>query len=682
MNDLNLEISESIDSCLALILSRPDKKERKRRVVKALDDQVENWESVARNPEFKLWLLVENLTTKKRRYDLLRDAWFDNDGNTLSIIFRLFLDHVAGNRPQRYGDVLKGTNRKVGDLVERDYEIIDLLGVGGFGEVFLVYSHNENVKSFYALKILHAAVVDEDGIKRFETEARLLLSLDSSPYLVTARFIEKRDDQISLAMDYVQPDRNGRTTLQQHIKAGPVKLEDQIKWVVECCAGLATAYKAGIKAHRDIKPANILIDSSGRVRVSDFGLASLGLIPGNIKPSSLIAPRTNRDNSQTIEGTSFGTPAYMSPEQFSDASSCDVRSDIYSLGITMFEMASNGALPFLPRIDPNKVRVNLFAEFARLHVKAELPTINSPLFPAIAKCCAKSPSHRFQTIGELQSAVRDLASKYGLSDVQLVDSELSLMERYNRISNQAVAHARFGEHEKAIELYKQAIEIFDLGSATFDMGLSLQKLGKYQDALDAYMSIKTDRNADIECSIAYCQVKLGGWKRAIPHYLAATEFAPENINAWENLARGYADTAQRELAATAFDRLVGLPGVQASHWLEKGENEAELNRLSDSFNSLTAVIRRAGNGDEKIVDSARKILSVINKKGFFFQVKKLLGPGFNEARLKLATDAVFDAVNNGSADETRTIKMLRGAEPAITYSQAERIYKELIMPAK
>lgn len=667
---------------MSLILSRPDKKQRSRRVINALDEQVGNWERVAKHPEFKSWLLVENLITKKRRFELLRDAWSDCDGNTLSIIFRLFLDHVAGNRPQRYGDVLKGTNKKVGDLIEYDYEIIDLLGVGGFGEVFLVYSHNENVKSFYAIKILHAAVVDEDGIKRFETEARLLLSLDSSPYLVTARFIEKRGDQISLAMDYVQPDQNGRATLQQHIKSGPVKLEDQFKWIIECCAGLATAYKAGIKAHRDIKPANILIDSSRRVRVSDFGLASLGLIPGKIKPSSLIAPRTNGDNSQTIEGTSFGTPAYMSPEQFSDAHSCDVRSDIYSLGITMFEMASNGSLPFLPRIDPKNVRVNLFAEFARLHVKEDLPTINSPLFPVIAKCCAKSPSHRFQTIDELQSAVRVLANKFGLPEVQIVDSDLSVMERYNRISNQAVAHARFGEHEKAIELFKQAIEFFDLGSASFDMGISLQKLGRYQDALDAYLSIKTDRNADIECSIAYCRAKLGGWKRAIPHYLAATEFAPENINAWENLARGYAYTSQRELAAKAFERLVGLPGVQASHWLEKGENEAELNRISDSYNSLTTVIRISGNGHGEIAERARTILNVINKKGFFFQVKKLLGPGFNDARLRLATDAAFDAATSGSVDESRAIQMLRGAEPAITFSQAERIYRELMRPSK
>ena len=682
MKDSNLDIGESIDSCLSLILSRPDKKQRRRLVINVLDEQVSNWERVASHPDFKSWLLVESPITKKRRFELLRDAWGDHDGNTLSIVFRLFLDHVAGNRPQRYGDALKGSDKKVGDLIERDYEIIDLLGVGGFGEVFLVYSHNENVKSFYALKILHASVVDADGIKRFETEARLLLSLDSSPYLVTARFIEKHGDQISLAMDYVQPDQNGRTTLQHHIKSGPVKLEDQIKWIVECCAGLATAYKAGIKAHRDIKPANLLIDSSRRLRVSDFGLASLGLIPGGIKPSSLIAPRTNGDSSQTIEGTSFGTPAYMSPEQFSDAHSCDVRSDIYSLGITMFEMASNGSLPFLPRIDPNNPRLNLFAEFARLHVKADLPTINSLLFPVIAKCCAKSPSQRFQTIDELQSAVRGLASKFGLTEVQLADSELSVMEQYNRIANQAVAHVRFGEHEKAIELFKQAIEIFDLGTASFDMGISLQKLGRYQEALDAYMSIKTDRNADIECSIAYCQAKLGGWKRAIPHYLAATELAPENLNAWENLARGYAQTSQRELAAKAFERLVGLPGVQALLWLEKGENEAELHRLSDAYNSLTTVIRISRKGHEEIADKARTILKVINKEGFFILVKKLLGRGFNDARLKLATDAAFEAATSGSVDESRAIQMLRGAEPAITYSQAERIYRDLMRPSK
>ena len=679
--DSNLDIGESIDNYLYLLLSRPSKKQRSRRVINTLDEQVSNWERVAKHPDFKSWLLVENPTTKKRRFELLRDAWSDRDGNTLAIVFRLFLDHAAGNRPNGYGDALKGTEKKVGDLIERDYEVIDLLGIGGFGEVFLVYSHNESVKNFYALKILHAPVIDADGIKRFETEARVLLSLDSNPYLVTARFIEKQGDQISLAMDYVQPDKNGRTTLQHHIKSGPIKLDDQIKWVVECCAGLAAAYKAGIKAHRDIKPANLLIDASRRLRVSDFGLASLGLIPGEIKPSNLIAPRGVRDGSQTIEGTSFGTPAYMSPEQFSDAHSCDVRSDIYSLGITMFEMTSNGSLPFLPRLDPNNPRLNLFAEFARLHISADLPPINSFLFPVIAKCCAKIPAQRFQTIDELQSAVRTLASKFGLAEVRLADSELSVMEQYNRITNQAVAHARFGEHEKAIELFKQAIKIFDLGAASFDMGISLQKLGRYQEAIDAYMSIKTDRNADIECSIAYCQAKLGGWKRAIPHYLAATDLAPEYSIAWENLARGYAQTSQRELAAKAFERLIGLPGAQASHWLAKGENEVELHRLSDAYNSLTTVIRISHKGQEEIADKARSILRLINKEGFFLQVKKKLGPGFNDSRLKLATDAAFEAASNGSVDESRVIQIMRRAEPAITYSQAERIYRDLMKPS-
>jgi serine/threonine protein kinase len=677
----NIDICESIDTYLSLLLSRPDKKQRTRRVIATLDEQVSTWEQVAKHSDFKSWLLVENPKTKKCRFEFLRDAWIDRDGNTLSIVFRLFLDHVLGNRPQRYGYTLKRSEKKVGDLIEGEYEIIDLLGVGGFGEVFLVYCHSEGVKSFYALKILHAAVKDADSIKRFETEARLLLSLNSSPYLVTARFIEKQDDQISLAMDYVQPDQYGRTTLQHHIKSGPINFEDQIKWIVECCAGLSAAYKAGIRAHRDIKPANLLIDASRRLRVSDFGLASLGLIPGGIKPSSLISPGSAGDGSQTIEGTSFGTPAYMSPEQFSDAHSCDVRSDIYSLGITIFEMANNGSLPFLPRLDSNNPRVNLFAEFARLHTRADLPTIDSFLFPVIAKCCAKSPAQRFQTIDELQSAVRGLANRSGLAAVQLADSELSVMEQYNKIANQAVAHVRFGEHEKAIDLFKQAIKIFDLGTASFDLGICLQKLGRYQEALDVYRSIKTDKNADIECSIAYCQAKLVGWQDAIPHYLAATRLAPENSIAWENLARGYAQTSQRELAAKAFERLVGLPGVQASHWLEKGENEAALHRLSDAYKSLTTVIRMSEKGQEEIARKARSILRVINKEGFFHQVKRLLGHGFNDARLKLATDAAFEASTNGSVDESRAIQMLRSAEPAITYTQAEKIYRELMKPS-
>lgn len=102
---------------------------------------------------------------------------------------------------------------------------------------------------------------------------------------------------------------------------------------------------------------------------------------------------------QTQQGQSFGTPPYMAPEQFLDATACDQRSDVYSLGVMMFEMASRGKLPFMA---PAGAR---WAAWAQLHARATLPMLDHPLFPLIRRCLAKDPAARFQTVADFSQAV-------------------------------------------------------------------------------------------------------------------------------------------------------------------------------------------------------------------------------------------------------------------------------------
>ena len=668
----------NIEVCLAYIVSRPEKKARTRRVLHFLDSHLPSWMEVARRDDFKKWLTIVNAKSQKQRGQILLDAWDCRDEKTVATLFQLFLDQQSGKRPHQFGATINSVTHRIGDLIFDEYEIIDLLGIGGFGQVFLTYSHNPNVLSFYALKLMKTGRINEESRKRFETEARLLLSLDDSPFIVPARFIEVQGDEVALAMDYVAPDRYGRTNLAEHIGAGQVNIEKQIRWAIECCTGLEVAYKSGVKAHRDIKPANILIDDSHTARITDFGIASLGLLPGCPKPSSLISVESDADSRMTMRGTSLGTPAYMAPEQFSDAYACDVRSDIYSLGVTLFELAQR-ELPFVPRLEGRIDGDIIFTTLARMHSQADLPRIDSPLYPVIAKCCAKQPQNRFQSMAELQNALSQLAAKIGIHLPQTTDDEPSIFERYNKLGNQAVAHARLEEHEKAIPLYREAMKIFDLGRAASDLGLSLQALGRYKEALEAYLSLKSDRTANDEISIGYSQVKVNGWQQAIQHYKAATVLEPNNFNAWENLAFGYISTSQLDLAAIALARVVTLPESRANHWLDKAAVELSLGRTNDAENSLNNALSPQSSASIEDRTKALNMMGRIKQQSLYLAAKRQLGPGYNEARLLEALDAALESTSERS-DEAKVIQAMRAKEPAITYSQAERIYRELLKP--
>ena len=668
-----------IEACLGFMLSRSELKARNRRVFHYLDVRLPQWMNIVKNKELIKWLLTLNPTTQTQRGKILIDAWDWRDEKTLATLFQLFLDHQKGKRLCQYGTSISGINHRIGDLIFDDYEIIDLLGVGGFGEVFLTYSHNQNVLSFQALKVMKAGKINPESRTRFETEARLLLSLDDSPFIVPARFIEVREHEVALAMDYIAPDQFGRTTLAEHIRSGRVPIEKQIRWAIECCAGLAVAYRSGVKAHRDIKPANILIDDAHTARITDFGIASLGLLPGCPRPSSLIDEDRNLEARKTMRGTSFGTPAYMAPEQFFDAYGCDVRSDIYSLGVTLFEL-SQGGLPFVPHLDGQIDGDLIFSTLARMHAQVQLPRIETPLYPVIAKCCAKQPGNRYQSIAELQEALSQMAPTIGVTLPEKRHQEPSILDRYNKLANQAVAHARFGEHEKAIPLYREAMKIFDLGQAAFDLGLSLQALGRYQEALDAYLSLRSDRTIDVEISIGYCKVKLNGWKEALPHYKKATELEPSNFNAWENLAFGYIATSQLDLAAQALARVVKFPECRSSHWIDKAEIEIAQGKLTDARTSLNSALSPPAVPEPTDRAKALSMLARLNQQSFYLAAKKILGPGFNESRLRLALGAAFEASRNERSDEPTVMQVMRAEEPAITYSQAERIYRELLKP--
>jgi len=259
------------------------------------------------------------------------------------------------------------------------YEVIALLGVGGMGQVYR--ARDPRLQRDIALKILQTD--DAEHRSRFAREARAIASLNH-PNIVTIHSVEEVDGQPFLTMELVEG-----TPLNRLIPPGGLELPELLSIAVPISEALAAAHARGI-VHRDLKPPNVMVCPDGRVKMLDFGLAK------NVAKASLASAE------ETREGQIIGTLAYMSPEQLM-ADTVDARSDIFSLGVLIYEMAT-GKRPF-DGPNPAVILVSV--------LNNPVPPIggaSADLDRIIARATARKPGGRYQRVTDLLSDLRALSS--------------------------------------------------------------------------------------------------------------------------------------------------------------------------------------------------------------------------------------------------------------------------------
>jgi TolB-like protein len=245
-----------------------------------------------------------------------------------------------------------------------------------------------------ALKVLPAVMAnDPEFLGRFQREARAVAALNH-PNIVTMFSVEEADGVHFLTMELVEGQ-----SLKELIAESALTLEQILNLGTALAEALAAAHERGI-AHRDLKPANVMVTKDGRVKVLDFGLAK-----DTFAANSAGATATAADH--TRAGTVMGTPAYMSPEQVAGRA-VDHRTDIFSLGIVLYEMAS-GHRPFLGH-SPAALASAILCDAPRpLHeLRADLP---DELTLAVHRCLEKNAAQRFESAGDLCKALRRVSSE-------------------------------------------------------------------------------------------------------------------------------------------------------------------------------------------------------------------------------------------------------------------------------
>jgi serine/threonine protein kinase len=257
------------------------------------------------------------------------------------------------------------------------YKITKLIGEGGMASVY--EAEHEMLGTKVAIKVLNPILSANAEIKtRFRNEAKLMASLDHLNITKVIDF-DEQPQQLSIVMEFL----NGEDLDQRIKRNGPLSEKEISDIFSQTLSAFQYAHEKGI-VHRDIKPSNIFILSNGHVKILDFGIAKL----------------FGQGNEMTQTGTQMGTPIYMSPEQVKGDKSIDHRSDIYSLGVTMF-FAINGKPPY------NSTTDSQFDIFTKI-VYEELPefSIQSKFKDVFIKACQKNRDERFQSCDDYLEAFK------------------------------------------------------------------------------------------------------------------------------------------------------------------------------------------------------------------------------------------------------------------------------------
>ena len=271
-------------------------------------------------------------------------------------------------------------NLEAGSVFAGRYLILEELGKGGMGSVYKAY--DKEVEEKIALKTIKSEIAaDEKVIQRFRNELKIARKI-SHKNVCRMFDLGREDDTYYIAMEYV----SGEDLKSSVRRMGPLSTGKVLGFATEICEGLAEAHRLGI-VHRDLKPQNIMIDRDGIAQIMDFGIA-----------------RSRELKGMTENGSTIGTPEYMSPEQV-EGEDIDSRSDIYSMGVILYEMVT-GRTPFEGKT-PMSIAMKHVTEKPK-EPKGLNMQISEDLSRVIMKCMEKDKTHRFQSALDLLYALKEI----------------------------------------------------------------------------------------------------------------------------------------------------------------------------------------------------------------------------------------------------------------------------------
>ena len=325
-----------------------------------------------------------------------------------------------------------------GELIDNRYKIVKSIGEGGMANVYLAW--DTILEREVAVKVLRGDLAeDEKFIRRFQREANAASSL-RHPNIVEMYDVGEDDGKYFIVMEYV----DGKTLKSLIKKRGALNLNEAIDIMLQLTSGIACAHDSYI-IHRDIKPQNVMILEDGRVKITDFGIAM-----------------ALNSNELTQTNSVMGSVHYLPPEQASGNGST-IKSDIYSLGILMFELLT-GKVPFKGE---NAV------EIAIKHMKDQIPSvceINNSIPQSveniILKACAKNPKNRYDSVSEMYEDLKTCLDPLRLEEKRLVykypEHNTEDTKKISKLESREIKNQEITKEDKGEKRVNIALMIFGI----------------------------------------------------------------------------------------------------------------------------------------------------------------------------------------------------------------------------
>jgi tetratricopeptide (TPR) repeat protein len=467
-----------------------------------------------------------------------------------------------------------------GDRIQNRWEVYKILR-GGMGIVYVVYDLEE--RRIYAAKTFQEEIFirNPESAELFEREALSWIRLDSHPNVARAHAVERIEGKVFLFLDYIS---GGDLSTWIDTPRLTKDLPQVLRLSLQFCDGMVHARSKGIEAHRDIKPQNCLLTPDYTLKVTDFGLAKVRTV-------------------QSPEDSTAGTPAYMPPEQWGNFASADVRADIYSFGVMLFQMVT-GRLPFAGRTSRE------FADQARHQNPPSLGSQHSHLNELVRVCLDKDPERRCPDFRDLRMRLADIYEVLTgeTAPAPTLGGELTV----NLLHNKAFGLANLRLFEEAIVCYDLALELDPRSAALWaSKGAVLGNLNRFdEDVTCCDHALKLDpKDARSWSNKGSAKAGLGLMGEALLCYERAIQLNPRYAIPWFSKAACMNLAGKSEQSLAYANRGLELEPYSAQGWgckasallflerpaeaLQCFEKQQQLDPLWPEIKSMIALCRTA-----------------------------------------------------------------------------------------
>lgn len=473
---------------------------------------------------------------------------------------------------------------------------------GGMGWVYIVYDHKIN--DVVAIKTYKDKYLQKELVKeQFKKESLAWINFGKHENITQAIYVQEIDERIYLFLEYVVGG-----DLTNYIGTKMIDTKQTIIFALQFCYGMVYATAHGLICHRDIKPTNCLITNNKTLKITDFGLAKIFIVDSEIIIEESIKKNIYTDLTKTKTGEIGGTPFYMSPEQFEDMKYIDIRSDIYSFGIMLYEMIS-GKLPFYG---------TTLYELKESHKKKAIPDLSTclnteerSLIDIIYKCLAKHPDDRYTNFTELVNEFQKIYQLLYKENPPLPKKgeELTISD----LINKGVSLGHLKRYEEEIVYFDKTLTINPKSlEALCNKGSVLGDLNRYQEALACFDKVL---KINPEYSIAWYGKgvvwgRLNRPEKAIEYYTKALEIDPKYANAWCNAGVEFENLYKDQIAIECYQKALEINPKYIRAWYNKGVVLTKLNHYQEAIECF----------DEALKIDSEYIDALCNKGVVLFQL--------------------------------------------------------------